>query len=111
MRNATRKTSFLDVCYAAVDRETAFGFVGDVVDALLPAYLPLLLEKGGGGVEEGEFIESFCIQGGAACESSILRREPLVSWSFSLAPSALTTAGRVYDTLREGCYPDLYPVT
>lgn len=59
--------------------------MGDVVDALLPAYFPLLLEKGGGGVEELDFLEPFCRQVGGACESSVLRREVFVSWSFSIA--------------------------
>lgn len=128
---------FLDECFRAgagayggvrgMDRVSAFAFITDVVDELLPAYLPLLsgqgkrrrsegagrIEawepvwggglRGGFGVESGfgdEEIDKFGISGGATCESVTVRGSPLGSWRFSLAPSVLTAAGKTYATLR-----------
>lgn len=119
-------SKFLDECFvmgedapvARTDRDTAFSFITDMVDKLLPAYLPLLDQasfKGDnamfhhsdmisdidlfGGLEDEE-IEQFCISGGAACESTTVKALPFGSWRFSIAPSTLTAAGKVYDSLR-----------
>lgn len=129
--------NFLDDCLrvsggvdgdvGGLDRVSAFAFMTEVVDALLPAYLPLLnarpkrrrseasggIEawepvwggdlKGGFDVESGfgnEEIDKFGISGGATCESVTVRGNPLGSWRFSLAPSLLTSAGKTYATLR-----------
>lgn len=109
-----------------LDRVSAFGFITEVVDALLPAYLPLLrarkrgsrfesemlhdwepvwggLGLGGTDVESRfgkEEIDTFGISGGATCESVTVRGSPLGSWRFSLAPSMFTAAGKTYATLR-----------
>ncbi|CAN8062151.1 unnamed protein product [Agarophyton chilense] len=106
-----------------LDRESSFHFITDVLDALLPAYLPLLqpggadiafadwrgFELGRAPTNDGAFgsetVETFCISGGANCESTTLRANPLGSWRFSLAPSSLTPAGKVYDTLRSDTRP------
>lgn len=128
---------FLDDCFKAsgeadvspaggLDRVSAFGFMTEVVDALLPAYLPLLgagkkrrrfesdflhdwdpvwggIGLSGTDVESSfgkEEIDKFGISGGATCESVTVRGSPLGSWRFSLAPSMLTSAGKTYVTLR-----------
>lgn len=61
---------------AAHDRDTRSGFLDD------------------------DQVERFALHGGATCESATIRAAPLVSWRFSLAPSALTPAGKTYDSMR-----------
>lgn len=136
VESRAQKSAFLDACLGIdddvpverVDRETSFNFISEVVDTLLPSYLPLLEGRGHDvafedwkGYEVGEAltqtgafgnetVETFCISGGASCESTTLRANPLGSWRFSLAPSTMTAAGRVYDALRSdkrGAQPSL----
>lgn len=123
--------AFLDGCLlddstsGGPDRGSAFAFMTEVVDALLPAYLPLLVgaSPGVGNTDDGskfifdsafgeEHVDRFCIEGGARCESRVARGGPLGSWRFSIAPSGLTAAGKAYVTLRNdhrcGRVPILY---
>eukprot|EP00177_Eucheuma_denticulatum_P005271 GFKZ01009591.1.p1 GENE.GFKZ01009591.1~~GFKZ01009591.1.p1 ORF type:complete len:346 (-),score=17.97 GFKZ01009591.1:1104-2141(-) len=115
-----RVDSASDPSTRRLDCLTAYGFITEMVDALLPAYLPLLGTSGHseramkrlhdvwdsspteGAETFGErHVDKFCIEGGAACESVTVRSSPLGSWRFSLAPSMLTSAGRTYATLRD----------
>lgn len=121
----------LDSSPRFVDRDNSFRFVSDVVDQLLPAYLPLLSNRGVSddatddwshplpdvfsaidpssawterlSVESlaGEEIDYFSLSGGASCESATVCASPLGSWRFSLFPSTLTAAGKMYLSLRD----------
>lgn len=48
-----------------------------------------------------ESAELFSLESGALCESVILSSPHLNSWRFSLSPSQLSSAGRVYSSLRD----------
>lgn len=127
---AYARRAFLNECLSAgeksrvkgggLDQLTAYNFITEMVDALLPAYLPLLLnnekrEKASSrldriwnmglsdvGNSHGQVeVDNFFTEGGAACESVTLRSSPLGSWRISLAPSNFTSAGRVYAILRD----------
>lgn len=121
-----RYVNFMQDCLCedgirTTDREICFSFVADVVDQLLPTYLPLLdygkrtsSVRGNDGWpfsnlarEEGvstplaaEVVDIFPLQGGAACESVTVTACPLASWRFSLSPSTLTAAGKEYVSLQ-----------
>lgn len=135
------RRAFLNDCFnvgehssvrdGGLDQLTAYNFITEMVDALLPAYLPLLLRNGkkekasnridrfwntslsdvGNSYGHVE-VDNFFIEGGAACESVTVRSSPLGSWRFSLAPSSFTSAGRVYAILRDdyGGTDDSFPL-
>lgn len=48
-----------------------------------------------------EDIDYFSLTGGASCESATVCASPLGSWRFSLFPSTLTAAGKMYLSLRD----------
>lgn len=48
-----------------------------------------------------ESAELFSLESGALCESVMLSSPHLNSWRFSLSPSQLSSAGRVYSSLRD----------
>lgn len=48
-----------------------------------------------------ESAESFLLTGGAMCESVVLAGSNLNSWRFSLSPSQLSKAGKMYSSLRD----------
>lgn len=124
------KRAFLSECLSVgeegkgkgggLDQLTAYNFMTEMVDALLPAYLPLLGSIGqrervskrldrtlsmgfpvAGDLYGEEETDCFFIEGGAACESVTVRSSPLGSWRFSLAPSIFTSAGKTYSTMRD----------
>lgn len=127
--------AFLEECYGNVkanrtsteglDRTTSFAFISDVVDRLLPSYLPLVssnenrhtfvvdapkhashssfanaFDFGWEQVAQNEQVQNFGLKGGASCESAITRASPLGWWRFTLTPSKRSPAGRKYNSMR-----------
>lgn len=109
-----QNVSFLDSCLTGTertDRAAAFAFIVDVVDLLLPAYLPLvsaveiststtLVPTTQANDSRAQFKERFGLLGGAKCESEVEQSAPLSSWRFTLAPSATSPEGRRFLKLR-----------
>lgn len=140
-RGKEQEVTFLENCFSdnhvkcAIDQDTCFHFVSDMIDQLMPTYIPLLLnwsssidsdcdsilEEHSRKKFEGwplsedfslsdpsssnETEERFAIPGGASCEIATVRACPFNSWSFSLFPSQLTAAGKKYALLRNRSTP------
>ena len=109
--------AFLDACLTGserTDRAAAFAFVVDVVDVLLPAYLPLVsavdtptpaaptraAQATPPEDSRAQFRERFGLLGGAKCESEVAQSAPLSWWRFTLAPSVKSPEGKRFLRLR-----------
>jgi len=127
-RNLT-DAAFLDACLFSEeksDKLAAFAFAGDVVELLLPAYLPLVAQQkttnkyghkdhDSGPFEtdtnirtRGEAFERFGLDGGASCESQVTQMAPFAWWSFTVAPRNSSPEGRRFKAMRKGVQPPPY---
>lgn len=102
---ALHQRAFLEGCLAGgSDRASAFAFVVDVVDLLLPSYLPLVrgdapvFAQVDGG--RSAFVERFGLTGGASCEEEVAHKAPLGWWRFTLAPRHGSPEGKRFWTMR-----------
>lgn len=130
-RERLTDAAFLDACLfeeEKSDRLAAFAFAGDVVELLLPAYLPLVqndyqppssrrnnntsFDPDGNGNNssniEVEGFERFGLDGGASCESQVTQMAPFAWWTFTVAPRNSSPEGRRFKAMRKGVQPPSY---
>lgn len=107
--DAAKKRVFLEGCLTGeqTDRASAFAFVVDVVDLLLPSYLPLVRGDAPSAAAtprlddtRSEFVERFGLKGGASCESEVAHAAALGWWRFTLAPRVTSPEGRRFWSMR-----------
>ena len=117
----------------AVRRATAFGFMSEIVDELLPRYWPIAnlqsskeqeyrrkyTEDAGNTSEDNRRKHSrgrhqselFQMGGGARLESTFVNSPPFGLWRFTVTPPLRSPAGRVLQRLRDrksAAFPSMY---